>query len=158
MPGQYLNDMAITITLLPKFYKKTCEEQWSFLFQDIENLRSKYLFQISLTCEFTQDMQIHLHGFISLNRLNSNNKTLRMQIKEIFAHAKVCGRIYVREIDNHDKWLTYCLKNRTETEKDLLGVIMFDEHQYFNPDFWLNLDQNFDNYDGQDKCTCPAGH
>lgn len=105
-------DLAITITIKPKYHKETIENQLDLLAVDAMQILNSLSCPYSLIMELTKACNAHLHGVL---RYVGH----RRKIYDAFRNAKICGFIYVREIDDPVKWIDYITKDITRTRQCL---------------------------------------
>lgn len=141
MPGEYLNETALTVTLRPRCYRYSLEEQTSQLFNEMEKYRTLYKFKISLLVEITKNGNIHAHGFISLRKDHPMiaHRTMKIAIINMWRKSNIIGFTCPKPIDTHDGWLAYCNKEREQTAQDVNWIVLFDEHNYFTECFFEEL-------------------
>lgn len=120
---EYGVDYALTITLHPRLYKMLPDEQLAQSIPEIKKLLSNYRY--SLVYEFTKSFNIHFHAIVSTCRTYSS---VSLHLHNQFRRSKYCGNIYVRQIEDWDKWVNYLKKDLSSTRKlnNLYPVIQDD--------------------------------
>lgn len=114
-PRGYSQCYALTLTLKPNYYRYTLEEQYEYLNNEIK-LRLQNNILISLIAEITTSYNIHAHGII---KISSNIKNAKKYVYDCVRQSKIIGHIYVKDIDNYDKWLLYIIKEIKKTKETL---------------------------------------
>lgn len=112
-PSGYSQCYALTLTLKPHNYRFTIEEQYEKLNIEIKKLDKC---KLTIVAEITKTYNIHAHGFI---KLNSNIKDNKKYIYDTFRKSKVIGFLYIKDVDDHVKWLSYILKEYHQTRNIL---------------------------------------
>lgn len=111
---------AITLTLNPKLFKLPPLLQRNALQGVLNELVGDEKLDLSVCCEFTQNGNIHAHGFVRVPLLNNKNPIY--QINYAFKkHNDIMGYITVKPIDKYHGWLHYCLKDYEESKIELDG-------------------------------------
>lgn len=120
---------AITITLRPKCYGVTIHDQYYLA----KEAMSAFPGKLSLVTEITKSYNIHFHGYVELNKLPVKGSQ-KAAIYDYFRKSKVIGFIRVEELFDETKWLTYCIKDKENTQKELYfaPVIIRDDDNHFN--------------------------
>jgi len=116
MNSNYDGSYAITLTIKPKWYKFTIEEQKSILKNELMNMSGDIDYHVII--ELTQSYNVHAHGII---RLKNDKNRLRplLELKylhNMFRKCSVIGFIYLKQITNLFEWKEYCYKNYTQTK------------------------------------------
>lgn len=143
-------EFAITITLLPKMYKKPLEEQYDESISEIEKLSLDESFTISLIAEITKQHNVHYHGKIQTNT-KGRDRSFLSHIYNIFRNRTTTGFISVKEINDDIAWESYCVKNIEETHKHMdRPVVATDGLRYF-----VKYDvRNIEKFVESESCTC----
>lgn len=112
--SEFSQNYAITVTLQPKLFKQSIEQQYDALQEDIKEIKGDSNIMISLVVELTKSYNIHAHGFIC-----ARSKIAKRYIHDKFRKRISTGFIYLKPIDNHDVWLKYVTKNIEETRSTI---------------------------------------
>jgi hypothetical protein len=106
---------CITLTLRPVFYKKSLEEQYDMLYEELRNIIKKENdIRVTMIVECTKSYNIHAHGLIQLDDLKPNRVTKR-KIHDLFRSSKIIGFIYLKIMEDLLSWMIYICKDINET-------------------------------------------
>lgn len=139
---------AITITIRPKYFNLSIEDQLNKAEPDILTFLSDMNAHGIITTEITKNGNLHFHGTIDINLMNKYHKNIDFFCKDYFRFSKNIGFICVKPITDEVQWLQYILKDYDVT-KDLLdrnpirfnsnGKSFFEydpnNHQYYSAEF-----------------------
>lgn len=111
---------AITLTLNPKLFKLSPLLQLNALHEVLNGLVGDEKLDLSICCEFTQNGNIHAHGFVRVPLNGIGKKNPIYQINYAFKkYNDIMGYIMVKPIDSYHGWLHYCLKDYNESKIEL---------------------------------------
>jgi len=126
---------AVTFTLSHKSKRSNSEQQ----FDIVENLiYGKEIFKdfsCTLTAELTQNFDVHVHGFMQIDYrlldMKYHNNPARA-ISDIVKKTKELGFCCIKQLTDHEGWLSYIRKDFMITYKTLNRFpLIIDDFIYF---------------------------
>lgn len=126
--GKYTQQYAITITVNPKFYSLTLEEQYDLLQEELNDICNVNEIHLDLIVELTQSFNIHGHGYISIPRKQSTESPPK-RIHDFFRKSKIIGHIMVKPIDHYNGWYDYCVKEFRTTKQNMMRDPVIHNHE-----------------------------
>lgn len=112
-------ELALTVTIKPKYYRMSCKEQFMETFQLLLSWLKP--FKHTTVAEFTPQGNVHYHGVIQIPMHLLKNKLPKYYLIDYFRGSSTFGYVCVKPITNHDGWIkTYVAKHLDET-KQVLG-------------------------------------
>lgn len=123
--------VAVTLTLKPKLFTESVDEQYQRAKLELNVLKNVYNLRLTLVVEFTKSYNVHLHGFCDLP-MKIGRKNPCHRLYDIFRDSKVFGFACIKECTEDNIWLEYISKNLTYTTSELShSPIMFDDFDRF---------------------------
>lgn len=141
---------AITLTCGYRLLKKPSFDQLSALEWIFENNYHNHPFdsktKLTLVAELTKNQDVHLHGFVSVDR-NRIPKSYRFNyiryFKDKLKNNPDIGFSVIKTVDNYPKWKEYISKDikttfltmgRTPIIRDDFGMFHTDVYEFLNDD------------------------
>jgi len=121
----YSFEYSFTITLRPRFYKKTAEEQYDDIIPHIIKIMDLLSNKYTLIAELTKCYNIHLHGSIKF-RLTSKN--LCKYFHDAFRNDTYVGFVNIRQTMDDSTWHDYISKDFTKTYNALSRRPILRDH------------------------------
>lgn len=113
-------DYELTITLLPKLYKYTSNEQFEKTKNFINSLRG---YKVTCVAELTQTFNVHYHMIIS----SEHNTTPGENILDILRqYHNMFGKKSFSQVMDYNKWTTYLKKKPY--------AVLIDDYHLFTED------------------------
>lgn len=137
-------DFAITLTLHPRLFSLSIDEQYDIAKKEFLECLKKRKFDIRYTiiAELTMAFNIHLHGIMCIVGVRS--KCCLAYLNDLFRQSKIFGRQrLVKVIDDFDKWMEYLAKDYKKTWNALhcRNPIMFDTDDEISTDIAFEIFQ-----------------
>lgn len=127
-----MKTLAFTLTCRPKLFRHTIDAQYQFVKDEIQLISKLHNLKFSLYTELTKSCNIHAHGIVKGNR--PIRGTFKQYVHNAFRTTVSIGFIYLKDIDDIEKWYEYTIKDRVETLKDLTTrpIVMIDDCQFYS--------------------------
>lgn len=127
--GDMSCELEITLTLLPKHYVKSVEEQAMLARESLLEIMKKIQCKAIFVLEITKQYNIHIHGMLQLPKVYQDPlKTLF----QVFRTSKVFGRKTIQQVRYYDSYVEYMVKDieKTRTVINLWPIIRDDYNLY----------------------------
>jgi len=124
-------DYSFTITLQPRLFVKTIEDQYDITFVEVCRKLNSLISTHTIIAEITPtNYNIHYHGIIKFHR---PSKSHMKDFKDVFRGSKMFGFTQIRQIEDFGGWVEYIMKDLYIT-KDILNrpPIIVDEYDILN--------------------------
>lgn len=109
---------AYTITLRSQLYKLNPEDQYDKTYLHIASLLKGLICTVDLVAELTRSCNIHYHGIIQFNNINSK-QNLQLMFRNIFRSDKYVGFVDIKQITDEEGWLNYIIKDIPSTRNSI---------------------------------------
>lgn len=109
---------AITLTLRPKYYSMSLEEQLHLSSNEIKALNNV---QYHVIAELTPNYNIHYHGVIQI--VKPNKYSLLRQLYDITRKMEIIGFCCIKPLDDYEVWQSYIYKDYDKTNADVNSII-----------------------------------
>lgn len=123
---------AITITLLPRWYRDTATDQYDLSYLHVCKLVAGLTVKFTLIAELTNSFNVHYHGVVTM----PNYGNCRKRFVDAFRRSKLFGFVNIKAVDNEEGWFDYIRKSIEATKEDLgRPPIINDDFNIFDNSF-----------------------
>lgn len=116
----------LTLTLKPQLYQHPPQEQYRLAHHYLQDILQ--LYEVSLVAELTQDHNIHFHGIIELDSIQSKDKFLN---KFRGCRSKFFGRKTCSQLLFEESYIKYMRKDLEKTRVIISDPIVRDSFGVF---------------------------
>jgi len=126
---------AITLTLKPKLYNHTIEEQYDLAKPIITNL---HYGQMTVVAELTKSFNVHFHIILkrdkSLRCIGPKGRPVSFErsLYDRFRNSDIIGYVNIKKCTDKSGWISYISKDIQTTKADMARrVVVIDELNEF---------------------------
>lgn len=128
---------GLTLTLKPKLYTLTVEQQYDLAKPIITNLGD--IGKITCVTEFTLNYNVHFHMMLECDRskqpIGDKGRPISFEryVHDRFRKSDVIGFIRLKRVTDNQGWKEYIGKNIQATKSDIARrVVVMDDFNIFN--------------------------
>lgn len=114
-----------TLTLRPRLYKYTAQEQFDYVYNTLRSILDKY--KCSMIAELTGENNIHMHAKIELKDFKERNNL----INKLRSYHMTFGKKTITQLINEPKYDAYMLKDIAITMQVIKQPVVMDAFDLF---------------------------